>query len=94
MDFIVENYLIIILVGLFFVFALIGYLVDMLRNSKEQEKEEIPVNIKPVELKDLTVNNSNEEIIETPKEIEDNTKENNEENEDDLLKNYDESISE
>lgn len=93
MDFIVENYLIIILVGLFFVFALIGYLVDMLRNSKEQEKEEIPVNIKPVELKDLT-DNDTDEVIETPKEIEDTTQEVSVDNEDDLLKNYDESISE
>lgn len=74
-------------------FALIGYLVDMLRNSKEQEKEEIPVNIKPVELKDLT-DNDTDEVIETPKEIEDTTQEVSVDNEDDLLKNYDENISE
>jgi len=89
MNFILENYLIIILVGFFFVFALIGYLIDMLKNNKEKEKEEIPINIKPVELKDLK---KEENIIGTPKEIDDTNENVNEE--DDLLKNYNEDITE
>ena len=90
MDFIIENYMIIILIGLFFVFALIGYLIDMLRNQKEEKKEDT-IDIKPVEIKD----------IELPKEgikeiIESNNLEYNDKNNDadDLLKNYDESITE
>ena len=53
MDFILENYLLIILVGLFFVFALIGYLIDMLRKSHEIEKENIPNDIKPIEITNI-----------------------------------------
>ena len=49
MNFILENYLIIVLVGLFFVFALIGYLIDMLRKSNDIKKDEVP-NINPVEI--------------------------------------------
>ena len=80
MEFIKDNYLLIIIVGLFLIFALIGYLIDMLRyNNKEEIKDNIPSEVKPIELKkDLDENiNINEEKKET------NT-------EDDLLKNYDE----
>ena len=80
MEFIKDNYLLIIIVGLFLIFALIGYLIDMLRyNNKEVIKDNIPNEVKPIELKkDLDENiNINEEKKET------NT-------EDDLLKNYDE----
>ena len=80
MEFIKDNYLLIIIVGLFLIFALIGYLIDMLRyNNKEELKDNIPNEVKPIELKkDLDENiNINEEKKET------NT-------EDDLLKNYDE----
>ena len=33
MQAILDNYLVIIIIGLFLVFALIGYLIDMLNNS-------------------------------------------------------------
>ena len=80
MNFILENYLIIVLVGLFFVFALIGYLIDMLRKSNDVKKEETP-NIKPVEI--TTINDNN---IEIPIAV-DTKEENN--NADELLENYD-----
>ncbi len=83
MNVILENYLIIVLVGLFFVFALIGYLIDMLRNSNTQKKEDIP-NIKPVEIAKI---DSKEEInIEIPT-IQSENKEQN--TGDELLENYD-----
>lgn len=79
MNVILENYLIIVLVGLFFVFALIGYLIDMLRKSNDVKKEDTP-NIKPVEI--TTINSNN---IEIPTATD--TKEEN--NPDELLENYD-----
>ena len=88
MDFITENYLVIILIGLFFVFALIGYLIDMLRNNKVEEKKETIENIKPIEITDITLpKESLKDVIEAneKKELKDA---------DDLLKNYDESITE
>ena len=83
MNVILENYLIIVLVGLFFVFALIGYLIDMLRSSNTQKKEDI-LNIKPVEIAKI---DSKEEInIEIPT-IQSENKEQN--TGDELLENYD-----
>ena len=80
MNFILENYLIIVLVGLFFVFALIGYLIDMLRKSNDVKKEDTP-NIKPVEI--TTINDNNIEIPIAVDTKEENT------NADELLENYD-----
>ena len=85
MEIIKNNYIIIIIVGLFLLFALIGYLIDVLRNTgKEEIKLDIPDETKSIELNKLveTNNESNEsndvETIES------------EENPDDLLKNYEE----
>ncbi len=71
MQFILENYLIIIIVGLFFVFALVGYLIDMLRNSKNiNTLEEKTPDIKPIEItsikesKEETHNNNADELLE------------------------------
>lgn len=90
MDFIVENYLVIILVGLFFVFALIGYLVDIIRKNNTVKKENIPEDIKPIEISEIGMPKQEETINETTK-----TEENKENNDaDELLKNYDESVSE
>ena len=49
MEFILENYIIIIIVGLFFVFALIGYLIDVIRKPSVEDKEIIPNEIKKVD---------------------------------------------
>lgn len=88
MEFIIDNYLVIILVGLFFVFALIGYLIDILRKNKETEKEDIPETIKPVEIKDIELpKESLKDMVETNVETNSNDA-------DDLLKNYEETISE
>ena len=88
MEFIIENYLVIILLGLFFVFALIGYLIDMFRKNNDDSKEEIS-NIKPVEVTELNLpkNESLKELVETNSKKDDNDA-------DELLKNYDESINE
>lgn len=75
MKFILENYMLIIIVGLFFVFALIGYLVDLLRNNKNNNVDEIVPDIKPIDIK----------------KIEDKeNKVNDQDNKDDLLTNYNE----
>ena len=52
MQIIMDNYLIIIIVGLFFVFALIGYLVDIIKNQKQDRNisEIKPIEVPPVEL--------------------------------------------
>ena len=80
MDFIIENYVIIIFIGLFFIFALIGYLIDSIKNTKNGNIEEMPV-IKSVDIKDINIT--------------ENSMDNDEQiiidNEDDLLKNYNES---
>ena len=82
-----NNYLIIIIVGLFFVFALIGYLIDLLKNNKVDKKEELP-NLKPIEVEEEII--SAKEITEIPIK-----KENKEVDEaDDLLINYDKNINE
>lgn len=61
MKFIIENYLIIILVGLFFAFALIGYLVDMLRKTDSKESNMvINDNISPVEISNIEKNNNDD----------------------------------
>ena len=83
MNVFLENYLIIVLVGLFFVFALIGYLIDMLRNSNIQKKEDIP-NIKPVEISKIDSKDTTN--IEIPT-IQSENKEQN--TGDELLENYD-----
>ena len=75
MKFILENYMLIIIVGLFFVFALIGYLVDLLRNNKNNNVDEIVPDIKPIDIK----------IID-----EKENKVNDQDNKDDLLTNYNE----
>ena len=73
MQAILDNYLVIIIIGLFLVFALIGYLIDMLKNKDISDSNiEVPKNIEPIEVTKIE-NNAN------------NT--NNEK--DDLLKNYD-----
>lgn len=75
MKFILENYMLIVIVGLFFVFALIGYLVDLLRNNKNNNVDEIVPDIKPIDIK----------------KIEDKeNKVNDQDNKDDLLTNYNE----
>ncbi len=48
MKFLTDNYLILILIGLFFVFALIGYIIDSFRKPKKEE-EEIPEDIKKIQ---------------------------------------------
>ena len=81
MEFITDNYIIIIIIGLFFMFALVGYLIDMLRNNNnnnnEQNKIEIPSEISPVNV--ATIEQTNE------KDKNNNKKDNS----DELLENYD-----
>lgn len=73
MQAILDNYLVIIIIGLFLVFALIGYLIDMIKNKDISDNNiEVPKNIEPIEVTKIENNTNNA----------DNDK-------DDLLKNYD-----
>lgn len=78
MENILQNYMIIILVGLFLIFSLIGYLVDMLRNNRKDNNEVDIPNIKPIEVKKID-EVSSDKIVNNSSGI--NTK-------DDLLENY------
>ena len=55
MEWIEKNYLIIILIGLFLVFALIGYLIDNARkiNDKKEEEAPIPTKVNEIEIKKI-----------------------------------------
>ena len=85
MENILQNYMIIIIVGAFLIFSLIGYLVDLVRNNrKELDEVDIP-NIKPIEVKKIKeVHQDKESISVNNNEM--NTK-------DDLLENYNEDKS-
>lgn len=86
MDFILDNYIIIIAVGLFFVFALIGYLIDIIRKNNESEKPDIALDIKTID-----------KIVENSKQINTNTTLNEgikNDSGDELLNSYNENINE
>ncbi len=53
MKFITDNYILILLIGLFFAFSLIGYLIDTLRKPKKEDVV-IPEDIKKI--KELKLN--------------------------------------
>ena len=65
MQFILENYLLIILVGLFFVFALIGYLIDLLRKGNNDNSNTIDNNI-PKDIKQMELEKQSLNIVEEP----------------------------
>ena len=71
MDFILENYLIIILVGLFFVFALIGYLIDLLRKDREP-KDYIPNDVQVIQNEKIEEQKKIEESVNIEQAEEDN----------------------
>ena len=50
MENILQNYMIIIIVGAFLIFSLIGYLVDLVRNNRKELDEVDMPNIKPIEV--------------------------------------------
>lgn len=85
MENILQNYMIIIIVGAFLIFSLIGYLVDLVRNNRKELDEVDMPNIKPIEVK---------KIKEVHQEKETTSVNNNEMNtKDDLLENYNEDKS-
>ena len=84
-----NNYLIIILIGAFLVFALIGYLIDMLRGVNEKKhmnvvNEDIPA----IEITKLKVDDKKKEKEET----EESETAEEKEDPDDLLNNYENDI--
>lgn len=83
MQFVIENYLIIILIGLFIVFALIGFLVDMIKNNNNIEKKELPRDITPIEVTKI-----NEKELETEEKKNEKI-----DNADELLNNYENDVS-
>ncbi len=85
MENILQNYMIIIIVGAFLIFSLIGYLVDLVRNNRKELDEVDMPNIKPIEVK---------KIKEVHQDKETTSVNNNEMNtKDDLLENYNEDKS-
>lgn len=85
METILQNYVIIIIVGAFLIFSLIGYLVDLVRNNRKDLDEVDMPNIKPIEVKKIEeVHQDNETISVNNNKM--NTK-------DDLLENYNEDKS-
>lgn len=85
MENILQNYMIIIIVGAFLIFSLIGYLVDLVRNNRKELDEVDMPNIKPIEVK---------KIKEVQQDKETTSVNNNEmSTKDDLLENYNEDKS-
>lgn len=85
MENILQNYMIIIIVGAFLIFSLIGYLVDLVRNNRKELDEVDMPNIKPIEVKKIKEVHQDKESI-SVNDNEMNTK-------DDLLENYNEDKS-
>ncbi len=71
MQFLLENYLLIILIGLFFVFALIGYLIDLLRVRPEKKDVEVrkSSDIKPLEMANIDINQANNNQVNNKDEL-------------------------
>ena len=71
MQFFLENYLLIILIGLFFVFALIGYLIDLLRVRPEKKDVEVrkSSDIKPLEMANININQANNNQVNNKDEL-------------------------
>ncbi len=71
MQFFLENYLLIILIGLFFVFALIGYLIDLLRVRPEKKDVEgrKSSDIKPLEMANIDINQANNNQVNNKDEL-------------------------
>ena len=83
MQFILENYMAIVLIGFFFVFALIGYLIDLLRkgsNEYKADEDEYNESIEIAKNNEIKTDN-----IEDKNKINEKTIDNS----DELLKNYD-----
>ena len=85
MENILQNYMIIIIVGAFLIFSLIGYLVDLVRNNRKELDEVDMPNIKPIEVKKIKEVHQDKETT-SVNDNEMNTK-------DDLLENYNEDKS-
>ena len=86
MENILQNYMIIIIVGAFLIFSLIGYLVDLVRNNRKELDEVDMPNIKPIEVKKIKEVHQDKDTI-SVNDNEMNTK-------DDLLENYNKSVKE
>ena len=49
MKFILENYLVFVLIGFFLIFALIGYIIDTLRKNNNENTNNIPLEVKSLD---------------------------------------------
>ena len=88
MEFIKNNYTIVIFIGLFIVFALIGYIIDILRsnsNSTSEERTIVPSEVKSIQLDKVL---DEEEKVEPEEEKEDKKVD----DDDDLLKSYEDEM--
>ncbi len=73
LDFVVNNYIIILVVGVFLIFALIGFAVDTTKNRKNKESELLNQPNDDVNINNLEASGSEESIEEeesTPAPVE------------------------
>lgn len=84
MKIIIDNIVIIFIIGLFIVFSLIGYLIELIKQSKKKEVEEIFIE----EIHDTNIFEEKETKDNVIKKIEEETKKELKDNGDDLLNNY------
>lgn len=91
MEFILENYLIFVLIGLFLVFALIGYIIDTVRKNNADNSNNgnyIPPQVNEVNENNIQQMNLNPTNMDTNTQIESVNITNINENQDDLLNSY------
>ena len=70
MEFIRDNYILIIIICGFLIFAIVGYLIDMLRNNNPKETTTVtPEEIKSVEPNKAIDNTNKETISNDPDEL-------------------------
>lgn len=89
MQFLLDNYIIIIIISTFILFSLIGYLIDTYRNTKDKIDENMleTNQIEIEEIKDTTLDNDNYKFA--GKEEKQDKEETKKDKGDDLLNNYD-----
>ena len=87
MNFLLENYLVFVLIGLFLIFALIGYLIDLIRkNNTTNKNDNVNNSINNVSVLNNIPNEITDEKTESIQKVEITNI--NEKSNDDLLNTY------
>lgn len=89
MDFIIENYLIFVIIGAFIIFALIGYIIDTIRkNNNENNSINIPTEVNIIGQENTPIEQNNVNNNTNPQIESVNITNINQNNADDLLNSY------